>query len=100
MLGYFSWVADLFGVPQLQSDELATLRGKQDVSATVDADLLAAADPDAKAIDVSRSELIEQALRYEHRRLALQNYTTHTVPALNVDDYAATMYQANRDVNL
>ena len=73
---------------------------KDKVSVTVDADVLAAADADAKAIGVNRSELIEQALRHEHLRLALQNYTVHTVPALNIDDYAATIYQANRAADL
>lgn len=73
---------------------------KDKVSVTVDADVLAAADADAKAIGVNRSELIEQALRHEHLRLALQNYTAHTVPALNIDDYAATIYQANRAADL
>lgn len=73
---------------------------KDKVSVTVDADVLAAADADAKAIGVNRSELIEQALRHEHLRLALQNYTAHTVPALKIDDYAATIYQANRAADL
>lgn len=73
---------------------------KDKVSVTVDADVLAAADADAKAIGMNRSELIEQALRHEHPRLALQNYTAHTVPALNIDDYAASIYQANRASNL
>ncbi len=73
---------------------------KDKVSVTLDADVLAAADADAKAIGLNRSELIEQALRHEHLRLALQNYTAHTVPALNIDDYAATIYQANRAAGL
>ena len=73
---------------------------KDKVSVTVDTDVLAAADADAKAIGMNRSELIEQALRHEHLRLALQNYTAHTVPALNIDDYAATIYQANRAADL
>lgn len=73
---------------------------KDKVSVTVDVEVLAAADADAKAIGVNRSELIEQALRHEHLRLALQNYTAHTVPALNIDDYAATIYQANRAADL
>jgi hypothetical protein len=45
---------------------------------------------------LNRSELIERALRHEHLRIALENYTTHTVPALNIDDYANKIYQANR----
>lgn len=73
---------------------------KDKVSVTIDAAVLAAADADATAIGVNRSELIEQALRHEHLRLALQNYTTHTVPALNIDGYAARIYQANRAADL
>lgn len=73
---------------------------KNKVSVTVDTDVLAAADADAKAVGMNRSELIEQALRHEHLRLALQNYTAHTVPALNIDDYAAKIYQANRAADL
>ena len=38
---------------------------KDKVSVTVDADVLAVADADAKAIGVNRSELIEQALPYQ-----------------------------------
>ncbi|BBZ08663.1 antitoxin [Mycolicibacterium doricum] len=73
---------------------------KNKVSVTVDTDVLAAADADATAVGMNRSELIEQALRHEHLRLALQNYTAHTVPALNIDDYAAKIYQANRAADL
>jgi metal-responsive CopG/Arc/MetJ family transcriptional regulator len=73
---------------------------KEKISVTVDATVLAAADADAKAAGLNRSELIEQALRNEHLRRALRQYTTHTVPALNIDAYAERVYQANRDADL
>lgn len=73
---------------------------KEKVSVTLDGAVLAAADSDAKAAGLNRSELIEQALRHEHLRIALKNYTTHTVPALNIDDYAQQIYQANRAAGL
>ena len=44
--------------------------------------------------------MIERALRNEHLRVALQNYTTRTVPALNIDSYAKQVYQANRATGL
>jgi hypothetical protein len=40
--------------------------------------------------------MIEQALRNEHLLVALQTYTTRTVPALDIDAYAQKVYQANR----
>ena len=67
---------------------------------TVDAAVLAAADTDAKAAGLNRSEMVEQALRNEHLRFALHNYTTRTVPALNIDAYAEQVYQANRAAGL
>ncbi len=73
---------------------------KNKVSITVDKAVLAAADADAKSAGMSRSEMIEQALRNENLRIALENYTTRTVPALNIDDYAAEIYQANRTAGL
>lgn len=66
------------------------------VSVTLDQAVLADADADAKSAGMNRSELIEQALRNEHLRLALEQYTTHTVPALNIDEYAAKIYEENR----
>jgi hypothetical protein len=33
-------------------------------------------------------------------RVALQNYTTRTVPALDIDAYAQKVYQANRSAGL
>jgi hypothetical protein len=50
---------------------------------TVDATVLA--DADAKTAGLNRSELIEQALRNKHLRRTLDRYTTHTVPALNIN---------------
>lgn len=73
---------------------------KDKVSITLDQAVLAAADADAKSAGMNRSELIEQALRNEHLRIALRNYTTRTVPTLNIDEYAAKIYQANRAADL
>ena len=73
---------------------------KDKVSITLDRDVLAAADADAKAAGLNRSELVEQALRHEHLRIALKSYTTTTVPILNIDDYAQKIYQANRTSGL
>lgn len=73
---------------------------KDKVSVTLDRAVLAAADADAKAAGLNRSEMIEQALRREHLRIALANYTAQTVPALNIDEYAAKIYQANRAADL
>ena len=65
---------------------------KDKVSITLDRDVLAAADADAKAAGLNRSELVEQALRHEHLRIALKSYTTTTVPILNIDDYAQKIF--------
>ncbi len=73
---------------------------KDKVSITVDQAVLADADADARAAGLSRSEMVEQALRNEHLRIALQSYTTHTMPALDVAAYAAKVYQANRAASL
>ncbi|GAB4664302.1 ribbon-helix-helix protein, CopG family [Mycobacterium avium] len=73
---------------------------KDKVSVTIDRAVLAAADADAEAAGLNRSELIEQALRNEHLRISLTNYTTQTVPALDIDAYAAKVYQANRAAGL
>jgi hypothetical protein len=32
--------------------------------------------------------------------ISLENYTTHTVPTLDIDAYAQTVYQANRATGL
>ena len=69
---------------------------KRKISVTVDTTVLAAADVDAKAAGMNRSEMIEQALRNEHLRRALHHYTTRTAPALNIDSYAEQVYRANR----
>lgn len=73
---------------------------KDKVSVTLDQDVLAAADADAKTAGLNRSEMVEQALRHEHLRIALKNYTATTVPALNIDDYAQKIYQANQAAGL
>jgi metal-responsive CopG/Arc/MetJ family transcriptional regulator len=73
---------------------------KEKISVTVDAAVLAAADRDAKTAGLNRSEMIEQALRNEHLRIALHLYATRTVPALNIDAYAEQVYQANRAAGL
>lgn len=69
---------------------------KEKISVTVDAAVLAAIDADARAAGLNRSEMIEQALRNEHPRVALRDYTAKTVPALDIDAYAQRVYQANR----
>ncbi|WGI36182.1 ribbon-helix-helix protein, CopG family (plasmid) [Mycolicibacterium aubagnense] len=73
---------------------------KDKVTVTVDQEVLAAADADAKAAGLNRSELVERALRHEHLRIALKSYTAETVPALNIDDYAQNIYEANRAAGL
>jgi len=73
---------------------------KNKISVTVDEAVLAAADADAKAAGLNRSEMIERALRNEHLRVALHTYTTRTVPALNIDAYADQVYQANHAAGL
>jgi hypothetical protein len=73
---------------------------KEKVSATIDSTILAAADADATELGLNRSELIERALHNEHLRLALAGYTARTVPALNLDAYAAQIYTANRESGL
>ena len=73
---------------------------KEKISATVDSVVLAVADADASELGLNRSELIERALRNEHLRLALAGYTARTVPALNIDAYAAQVYTANQESGL
>lgn len=73
---------------------------KEKVSVTIERDVLATADVDAKRAGLNRSEMIEKALRNEHLRIALYNYTEHTVPALNIDGYAQKVYQTNRAAGL
>jgi len=69
---------------------------KEKISVTVEAAVLADADADAKAAGLNRSELVERALRNEHLRRSLHTYTTRTAPALDIDSYAAQVYEANR----
>jgi metal-responsive CopG/Arc/MetJ family transcriptional regulator len=73
---------------------------KDKVSVSIDQTVLAAADADAQAAGLNRSEMIERALHNEHLRISLQNYTTHTVPALDIDAYAEKVYRANRAAGL
>lgn len=73
---------------------------KDKVSVTIDQAVLAAADADADAAGLNRSEMIERALRNEHLRISLANYTARTVPALDIDAYAEKVYQANRAADL
>ena len=69
---------------------------KEKVSVTIDKAVLAAVDADAAASGLNRSELFERALRNEHLRKALEDYTARTVPALDIDAYAEKVYQVNR----
>lgn len=73
---------------------------KDKVSVTIDQAVLAAADADAEAAGLNRSEMIELALRNEHLRISLESYTAHTVPALDIDAYANKVYQANSATGL
>ncbi len=73
---------------------------KEKISISIDVAVLAAADADARASGLNRSELIERALRNEHLRHSLAEYTKHTVPALNIDEYADGVYRANRSAGL
>lgn len=73
---------------------------KDKVSVTIDQAVLASADADAQAAGLNRSEMIERALRNEHLRISLENYTAHTVPALDIGAYAQKVYQANRAAGL
>jgi hypothetical protein len=73
---------------------------KDKVSVTIDRAVLAAADADALAAGLNRSEMIERALHNEHLRMSLDNYRTHTVPALDINAYAEKVYRANRAAGL
>lgn len=73
---------------------------KTKISVTVDASVLAAVDAAAAVAGLNRSEMIEKALRNEHLRDALHSYTTQTVPALAINEYAQRVYQANRSAGL
>lgn len=73
---------------------------KEKISVTVDASVLAAVDAAAREAGLNRSEMIETALRNEHLRSALHSYKNETVPALNIDEYAQRVYEANRSASL
>lgn len=73
---------------------------KEKISVTVESSVLAAAEADARAEGLNRSEMIERALRNEHLRAQLRAYTTTTVPALSINDYADRVYQANTSAGL
>ena len=73
---------------------------KEKVSVTLDATVLAATDADAKAAGLNRSEMVEQALRNEHLRVALQDYTARAVPAFDIDAYAEKVHRANQAAGL
>jgi metal-responsive CopG/Arc/MetJ family transcriptional regulator len=73
---------------------------KEKVSVTLDATVLAATDADAKAAGLNRSEMVEQALRNEHLRVALQDYTARVVPAFDIDAYAEKVHRANQAAGL
>lgn len=73
---------------------------KDKVSVTIDRTVLAAADADARAAGLNRSEMIERALHNEHLRISLERYITHTVPTLDIDAYADKVYRANRAAGL
>jgi metal-responsive CopG/Arc/MetJ family transcriptional regulator len=74
--------------------------GKVKISFTLDATLLATLDADAEAAGLSRSDMLERALRNEHLRVALHNYTARAVPALKIDAFAEQVYEANRAAGL
>jgi metal-responsive CopG/Arc/MetJ family transcriptional regulator len=74
--------------------------GKETISVTLDATVLAVVDADAKASGLNRSELIEQALRNEHLRVTLHSYVTRTIPELKIDAFAEQVYKANRAAGL
>jgi metal-responsive CopG/Arc/MetJ family transcriptional regulator len=69
---------------------------KNRVSVTIAHAVLEAVDADAEAAGLNRPEIFERALRNEHLRRSLTNYTTHTVPRLAIDAYAHKVYQVNR----
>ena len=73
---------------------------KEKISISLDVAVLAAADADARAAGINRSELIERALRSEHLRNALDEYKKRTMPALKIDEYAHEVYRANQSAGL
>lgn len=73
---------------------------KEKISISLDVAVLAAADADAKAAGLNRSEQIERALRNEHLRTSLDEYKKRAVPTLKIDEYAQQVYLANRSTGL
>ena len=73
---------------------------KEKVSISIDVAVLSAADADARAAGINRSQLIERALRNEHLRNSLDDYKKRIVPALKIDEYADEVYRANRSAGL
>ncbi|MFC7753863.1 ribbon-helix-helix domain-containing protein [Tsukamurella soli] len=69
---------------------------KDKISITVDSSVLSAIDADATSSGLNRSEMIERAMRNEHLRLQLEQYRNVTVPKLGIDEYAESLYVANR----
>lgn len=69
---------------------------KEKMSVTVDSDVLAGIDAQARAAGMNRSELVERAMRNEWLRLQLEQYTEVTVPKLGIDEYADMLYRANK----
>ena len=98
----FATGSEVTAAPSAHGSTIGRIVGmaKEKISVTVDATVLAATDADARAAGLNRSEMIEQALRNEHLRVALQTYTTRTVPALDIDAYAQKVHQANRSAGL
>lgn len=56
---------------------------KEKITVTLDAGVLADVTADAERAGLTRSEMVETALRNEHLRRQLHAYTTHTVSALD-----------------
>ncbi|EIU51675.1 antitoxin domain protein [Mycobacteroides abscessus 6G-0728-R] len=52
------------------------------------------------ASDAADGQSIERRLRDEHLRIALETYTAHTVPTLDIDAYAAKVFEANKAAGL
>ncbi|ORA24149.1 antitoxin [Mycobacterium aquaticum] len=71
---------------------------KERMPVTSDGAVHAVAAAEAKGSD--RPEQYQQAPGHEHLRIALQDYTAHTVPALNIADHAQQIYQANQAAGL
>ncbi|MGV9408934.1 ribbon-helix-helix protein, CopG family [Nocardia sp. NPDC003693] len=73
---------------------------KEKITVTLDTGVLADVTADAERAGLTRSEMVEIALRNEHLRRQLHAYTTHTVSASDIDAYAARVHTANRAAGL